>query len=74
MPKPYVALNGAEAARLAVNEGALLSFELRGQRLRLPLRVLDDLPLGLVGLPVGLPGVPAAVAGATVTALEEAAQ
>ena len=74
MPKPYVALNGAEAARLGVNEGALLSFELRGQRLRLPLRVLDDLPLGLVGLPVGLPGVPAAFAGATVTALEEAAQ
>ncbi|WP_313026020.1 NADH-quinone oxidoreductase subunit NuoG [Pseudomonas lopnurensis] len=74
MPTPYVALNRAEAERLAVDEGALLSLELDGDTLRLPLRILDELAVGLVGLPAGLPGIPAVFAGATVTALKEAAQ
>lgn len=74
MPEPYVALARDEAARLGVNEGALLALRINGQALRLPLQVRDDLVVGLVGLPVGLPGIPAAVAGASVTLLQEAAQ
>jgi NADH-quinone oxidoreductase subunit G len=74
MPEPYVAVAREEAARLGVNDGALLALRVNGQALRLPLQVRDDLAVGLVGLPVGLPGIPAAVAGASVTLLQEAAQ
>lgn len=74
MPEPYVALARDEAARLGVNDGALLALRVNGQALRLPLQVRDDLAVGLIGLPVGLPGIPAAVAGASVTLLQEAAQ
>lgn len=74
MPEPYVALARDEAARLGVNDGALLALRINGQALRLPLQVRDDLAIGLVGLPVDLPGIPAAVAGASVTLLQEAAQ
>ncbi|QSL92299.1 NADH-quinone oxidoreductase subunit NuoG [Ectopseudomonas toyotomiensis] len=74
MPEPYVALAREEAARLGVNDGALLAVRINGQALRLPLQVRDDLAVGLVGLPVGLPGIPAAVTGASVTMLQEAAQ
>lgn len=74
MPEPYVALARDEAARLGVNDGALLALRVNGQALRLPLQVRDDLGVGLVGLPVGLPGIPATLAGASVTLLQEAAQ
>ncbi|MBS7660486.1 NADH-quinone oxidoreductase subunit NuoG [Pseudomonas lalucatii] len=73
-PQPYVALARAEAARLGVDDGALLSLTLNDQELRLPLQVREDLALGLAGLPVGLPGIPPALAGAVVTAIREAAQ
>ena len=74
MPEPYVALARDEAARLGVNDGALLALRVNGQALRLPLQVRDDLAVGLVGLPVGLPGIPVTLAGASVTLLQEAAQ
>ncbi|WP_395501789.1 NADH-quinone oxidoreductase subunit NuoG [Ectopseudomonas mendocina] len=74
MPEPYVALARDEAARLGVNDGALLALRVNGQALRLPLQVRDDLAIGLVGLPLGLPGIPAVIAGASVTLLQEAAQ
>ncbi|ATH82354.1 NADH-quinone oxidoreductase subunit NuoG [Pseudomonas sp. KHPS1] len=74
MPEPYVALAREEAARLGVNDGALLALRINGQALRLPLKVRDDLAVGLVGLPVGLPGLAATLAGASVTLLQEAAQ
>ncbi|MBC9251020.1 NADH-quinone oxidoreductase subunit G [Pseudomonas alcaligenes] len=74
IPQPYVALAKAEADRLGVNDGALLALTVNGQALRLPLQVNEDLAIGLVGLPVGLPGIPALLAGAVVTAIQEAAQ
>jgi NADH-quinone oxidoreductase subunit G len=74
MPEPYVALARDEAARLGVNDGALLAVRVNGQALRLPLQLRDDLAIGLVGLPVGLPGIPAVIAGASVTLMQEAAQ
>lgn len=74
MPEPYVALARDEAARLGVNDGALLALRVNGQALRLPLKVRDDLAIGLVGLPVGLPGIAPTLAGASVTLLQEAAR
>ncbi|CAM5425911.1 NADH-quinone oxidoreductase OS=Stutzerimonas stutzeri OX=316 GN=CXK95_15650 PE=3 SV=1 [Stutzerimonas stutzeri] len=69
-----MALNEAEAARLGVNNGVRLALLVNGHELHLPLRIVEDLAVGLVGLPVGLPGVPAAFAGAIVSNLQEAAQ
>ncbi|MCU9949642.1 NADH-quinone oxidoreductase subunit NuoG [Pseudomonas sp. PDM13] len=74
MPEPYVALAKSEADRLGVNDGAMLALRVKGQALRLPLQVREELAAGLVGLPAGLPGIPGAIAGATVTLLQEAAQ
>ncbi|PVZ19430.1 MULTISPECIES: NADH-quinone oxidoreductase subunit NuoG [unclassified Pseudomonas] len=74
IPQPYVALAKAEADRLGVNEGALLSLNVAGQALRLPLKINEELGAGLVGLPKGLAGIPAAFSGLSVDGLQEAAQ
>ncbi|MFF7710095.1 NADH-quinone oxidoreductase subunit NuoG [Pseudomonas sp. NPDC007930] len=74
IPAPYVALAKSEADRLGVNEGALLSLEVGGQRLRLALKIDEELGAGLVGLPKGLAGIPAAFSGLPVSGLQEAAQ
>jgi len=74
IPQAYIALAKAEADRLGVNEGALLSLKVDGQELRLPLRISEELSIGLVALPVGLAGIPPALAGRSAEALQEAAQ
>ena len=74
IPTPYVALAPSEAERLGVNEGALLSLQVAGQSLRLPLRINEQLGAGLVALPKGLEGIPPAIFGATVEGLQEAAR
>jgi NADH-quinone oxidoreductase subunit G len=74
IPQAYVLLAKAEADRLGVNDGALLSLVVAGQPLRLPLQISEELAIGVVGLPVGLPGIPALIAGAVVSHIEEAAQ
>ncbi|MBA1245348.1 NADH-quinone oxidoreductase subunit NuoG [Pseudomonas japonica] len=74
IPSPYVALAKAEADRLGVNDGALLSLSIGGVQLRLPLRVDEQLAAGLVALPKGLAGIPPAFGGLTVEGLQEAAQ
>lgn len=74
MPAPYALLAKAEADRLGVNDGALLSLSVAGQTLRLPLQVTEELAIGVIGLPLGLPGIPAQVAGVVVSNLQEAAQ
>ncbi|PWE45594.1 NADH-quinone oxidoreductase subunit G [Pseudomonas prosekii] len=74
IPAPYVALAKSEADRLGVNDGALLSFNVAGQTLRLPLRINEELGAGLVALPAGIAGIPAAIFGKTVDGLQEAAQ
>ncbi|WP_417796762.1 NADH-quinone oxidoreductase subunit NuoG [Stutzerimonas nitrititolerans] len=58
IPQPYVALADAEAERLGVAEGTLLSLRVADQHLQLPVRIDESLGLGLVGLPVGLEGIP----------------
>ncbi len=74
IPETYVALSKEDADRLGVNDGATLGFQLRGQALRLPLRIDEQLGAGLIGLPVGFAGIPAAIAGCSVEGLQEAAQ
>ncbi|MCD5973217.1 NADH-quinone oxidoreductase subunit NuoG [Pseudomonas quasicaspiana] len=74
IPAPYVALAKSEADRLGVNEGALLSLNVAGQTLRLPLRINEELGAGLVALPAGLAGIPPAIFGKAVDGLQEAAQ
>ena len=64
----------SEADRLGVNDGALLSLNVAGQTLRLPLRINEELGAGLVALPKGFAGIPAAIFGKTVDGLQEAAQ
>lgn len=74
IPAPYVAMAKSEADRLGVNEGALLSLNVAGQTLRLPLRINEELGAGLVALPAGLAGIPPAIFGKSVDGLQEAAQ
>ncbi|KTB66652.1 MULTISPECIES: NADH-quinone oxidoreductase subunit NuoG [Pseudomonas] len=74
IPEAYVSVAKSEAGRLGVNDGALLSLNVAGQTLRLPLRINDELGAGLVALPKGLAGIPPAIFGKTVDGLQEAAQ
>ena len=74
IPETYVALSKEDADRLGVNDGATLGFQLKGQALRLPLRIDEQLGAGLIGLPVGFAGIPTAIAGCSVEGLQEAAQ
>ncbi|TBW07632.1 NADH-quinone oxidoreductase subunit NuoG [Azotobacter chroococcum subsp. isscasi] len=74
IPQPYIALAEAEAERLGVHEGTLLSLRVDGVELRLPLRVDANLGIGLVALPAGLPGIPATLFGRLASTLQEAVQ
>ncbi|AFY19002.1 NADH-quinone oxidoreductase subunit NuoG [Pseudomonas sp. UW4] len=74
IPAAYVALAKSEADRLGVNDGAMLSLNVAGQTLRLPLRINEELGAGLVALPAGIAGIPPAIAGKSVDGLQEAAQ
>lgn len=74
IPAAYVSVAKSEADRLGVNDGALLSLNVDGKTLRLPLRINDELGAGLVALPKGLAGIPPAIFGKTVDGLQEAAQ
>lgn len=74
IPAAYVALAKSEADRLGVNDGTLLSLNVAGQTLRLPLRINEELGAGLVALPAGFAGIPPAIFGKSVDGLQEAAQ
>ncbi|CAI8779902.1 NADH:quinone oxidoreductase subunit G [Pseudomonas sp. IT-P74] len=74
IPAAYVALARSEADRLGVNDGAMLSLNVAGQTLRLPLRINEELGAGLVALPAGIAGIPPAIFGKSVDGLQEAAQ
>lgn len=73
IPAAYLSLAKSEADRLGVNDGALLSLNVAGQTLRLPLRINEELGAGLVALPAGFAGIPPAIFGKSVDGLQEAA-
>lgn len=54
-PKPYVALNPQDAARLELNPGDPVELALRNGEYRLPARIMPGFAVGVVGLPAGLP-------------------
>ncbi|PTX21438.1 NADH dehydrogenase subunit G [Pontibacter mucosus] len=58
IPEPYVAINAADAIRMKVDEGQLLSFSIEGQIYQLPVKLSQTIPSGSAGMPNGLPGVP----------------
>jgi len=58
LEQPYVGMNPSDAQRLGVREGVLLKVHNTEFNLSLAVRILDELPSGLVGLPVGLTGMP----------------
>jgi NADH-quinone oxidoreductase subunit G len=74
MVEPYIKLNPADAAKLGVNAGSLISFSYEGQTLSLPLQLSEGLVAGQVGLPMGMPGIAPVLAGARLENLQEAAQ
>ncbi|SEJ04030.1 NADH-quinone oxidoreductase subunit G [Pseudomonas linyingensis] len=70
----YAALGSDAAARLNLKDGALLSLKVGGRELRLPLKVIDELADGLLGLPAGFDGIPPLVGDLFAEALQEVAQ
>jgi NADH-quinone oxidoreductase subunit G len=55
-PKPYVAMNAQDAARLGLKEGQAVT--LGSDPINLPLRIRPALPLGVAAVPAGLAGMP----------------
>jgi NADH-quinone oxidoreductase subunit G len=58
LEQPYVGLSPADAEKLGVRDGVLIKVHNTGLTLSLAVRILEQLPSGLVGLPVGLTGMP----------------
>lgn len=53
---PYLALNAADASGLGLKDlGGEVEIELGGEKQRLPLKVMAELPSGIAGIPAGLP-------------------
>ncbi len=57
VPKPYVALNPADAAKLKVNEREEIAVTVSGIVQQLPVKLLAELPMGIAGVPSGLDGL-----------------
>jgi len=70
----YAALGSDAAARLNLTDGAQLSLKVGGRELRLPLKVIDELADGLLGLPAGFAGIPPLAGTLFAEALQEVAQ
>lgn len=58
MPKPYIAMNSADATSLGANEGGEVQVTVDGIQWSLPVRVRPEIPAGVVGLATGLPDSP----------------
>ena len=56
VPRPYLALNTDDAARLHIAEGAMVAVTLAGEVSHLPIRVRAALPAGVAGMVAGLCG------------------
>lgn len=51
IPKPYVAMNLDDAARLRVSDGTLVMLCFQGRELKLQVNITLYIPLGIIGLP-----------------------
>jgi NADH-quinone oxidoreductase subunit G len=66
-PKPYLALNPADAAALQLEADAPVAARFGGVELLLPLKLVPQLARGIAGLPANLDGVPYCAAGTAVS-------
>jgi NADH-quinone oxidoreductase subunit G len=57
IPRPYLALNPAEASQLGVNAGEQIKVTVEDSRFELEVVLRADLPLGMAGLHAGLPPI-----------------
>jgi NADH-quinone oxidoreductase subunit G len=55
VPRPYLALNPAEASQLGVNAGEQIKVTVEDSQFELEVVLRVDLPRGVAGLPAGLP-------------------
>jgi NADH-quinone oxidoreductase subunit G len=53
----YIGLNPADAERLGLEEGAHVSLALEGVTVKVAVKLLPSMPVGIGGVPVGLPGL-----------------
>jgi NADH-quinone oxidoreductase subunit G len=56
-PKPYLAMNKADASRLSLEEGGVIAVQVLERTLELPVQIKEELPQGTVGIPYNLPGL-----------------
>nr|WP_278991623.1 NADH-quinone oxidoreductase subunit NuoG [Plesiomonas shigelloides] len=71
-PAATIGISEADAQKLAVNEGTLLSFSWDKNYFRLPVRIDKYLMAGVVALPVGFAGIPLGLLGQVITDMQEA--
>jgi NADH-quinone oxidoreductase subunit G len=57
IPRPYLALNSADASQLSVNAGELIKVAVEDSFLELKIVLRAELPRGVAGLPAGLPSL-----------------
>ena len=57
VPKPYLALNPADAAALGLVADAMARFQIGEQQFEAPVAIREHLARGVLGVPVGLPGL-----------------
>ncbi|HEY3403198.1 MAG TPA: NADH-quinone oxidoreductase subunit NuoG [Ohtaekwangia sp.] len=58
IPKPYVMIHESDARVLNLQDGDLLSFEVKKQPFNLPVKISTSIPRGVAGVPYGFAGVP----------------
>ena len=56
VPAPCLALNRSDAAKLGIEEGAMVALELAGAMCRFPVKFRPGLPTGVAGIVAGLSG------------------
>ncbi len=60
-PKPYVLLNKEDAGVKEYNEGDEVEVQLSSGTWKLPVKISDSIPAGVIGIPAGLPGLETAI-------------
>ena len=59
--KPYVLLNKKDAEEKSLNEGDEVEVQLASGTWKLPVRISESIPLGVIGIPAGVPGLEGAM-------------
>ncbi len=57
-PEPYAGISRDDANGMSIKAGDVVEVSIGSETARLPAKIIDTLPSGLVALPAGLPGQP----------------